>query len=84
MDGQSDESDSTYTLGLMTCHILPGVQAREYVVRSSSRALGFMDLLIWMTILCFVQVKPSKDVGIDAIILIVCSYNILNMQALLR
>lgn len=57
MDRQADESDSTYTLGLMTCNILPGVQAREYVVRSPSGALGFMDLFIWIVILLLVKVQ---------------------------
>ncbi|KAI8078532.1 GPI-GlcNAc transferase complex, PIG-H component-domain-containing protein [Thamnidium elegans] len=47
----TDEDNSTYTLGLMTCNILPGVKAREYIVRAPNRAIGFIDLLLWSTIL---------------------------------
>lgn len=62
MDGQSDESTSSYyTLESMTCHILPGVQAREYVVRPAGRVLGWMDLLIWMIILHCVRVMKKEN-----------------------
>jgi hypothetical protein len=36
-------------MGLMTCHILPGAHAREYIVRSSSRAFNIIDLAVFLT-----------------------------------
>lgn len=53
----TDEDNSTYSLGLMICNILPGVKAREYIVRAPGRAIGFIDLLIWSTILYLPWVK---------------------------
>ncbi|KAG2237435.1 hypothetical protein INT48_009564 [Thamnidium elegans] len=69
----TDEDNSTYTLGLMTCNILPGVKAREYIVRAPNRAIGFIDLLLWSTILyllwCSVftikSILAIRDVGIQ-------------------
>lgn len=58
-----DEDDSTYTMGLMTCNILPGAKAREYIVRSSTGAIGFIDVLLWITIfyLLWVNITTHKS-----------------------
>jgi hypothetical protein len=55
---------STYTMGLMTCHILPGVHAREYIVRSSSRAFNIIDLVVFVaaiTLFHKLKVRISEE-----------------------
>ncbi|KAK4511311.1 uncharacterized protein ATC70_012526 [Mucor velutinosus] len=41
------EQESIYTLESMTCRILPGLQAREYIVKSSSNTIHLLDVFIW-------------------------------------
>lgn len=64
----NDKSNALeYTLGLMTCHILPGIHAREYVVRSSSRALNIIDLIVFATAITLfykLKVRTLKDLNI--------------------
>ncbi|GAN08409.1 hypothetical protein MAM1_0203c07920 [Mucor ambiguus] len=40
-------AEQIYTLESMTCRILPGLQAREYIVKSSSNAINLLDVFIW-------------------------------------
>ncbi|KAI8888531.1 hypothetical protein K501DRAFT_240525 [Backusella circina FSU 941] len=41
-----EEESRTYTLGVLTCHILPGAKAREYIVRADSRPIQVVDMLL--------------------------------------
>ncbi|CAO3649993.1 unnamed protein product [Mucor fragilis] len=41
------EQEFTYTLQSLTCRILPGLQAREYIVKSSANAVSLLDVFLW-------------------------------------
>ncbi|KAI8642653.1 GPI-GlcNAc transferase complex, PIG-H component-domain-containing protein [Parasitella parasitica] len=49
------KEEAVYTLESMTCRILPGLQAREYTVKSSSKAITAIDLVVWAIILYVVK-----------------------------
>ncbi|KAL9552262.1 hypothetical protein MBANPS3_003875 [Mucor bainieri] len=67
------EQASTYTLESLTCRILPGQQAREYIVKASSSTINLLDsqlyryataaALIWL----FAKRKSVRQESILAI-----------------
>lgn len=54
------EQESTYTLESMTCRILPGMQAREYIVKSSSNPIHLLDVFVWSVALYLAQVTITN------------------------
>ncbi|KAG2209496.1 hypothetical protein INT47_008340 [Mucor saturninus] len=78
-----DESGGSYTLANMTCHILPGVQAREYVVKPVSRLFGWMDLLLWMTMLHFMRVHYFKYAGSLALVWLLMKRKTVRQESIL-
>lgn len=56
-DNVSTEEETIYTLDSMTCRILPGLQAREYIVKASSNPINIIDLIIWSISLYLAKVN---------------------------
>lgn len=56
-DNVSTEEETVYTLDSMTCRILLDLQAREYIVKSSSKPINIIDLIIWLILLYLMKVK---------------------------
>ncbi|KAF1799451.1 GPI-GlcNAc transferase complex, PIG-H component-domain-containing protein [Mucor lusitanicus] len=52
----------------MTCRILPGMQAREYIVKSSSNPIHLLDVFVWSVALYLAQSQHYKYATITALI----------------
>ncbi|KAI9470050.1 MAG: GPI-GlcNAc transferase complex, PIG-H component-domain-containing protein [Benjaminiella poitrasii] len=56
----TDENNSTYKIGLLTCRISPGAQAREYVMQSSSKSFNVFDVIVWTVIVVLITFTLYK------------------------
>lgn len=57
------EQEFTYTLQSLTCRILPGLQAREYIVKSSANAVSLLDVFLWSIALYLAKVTITPSCG---------------------